>query len=106
MILVCAALALAYALLVAASVALAVLAWHTSPLFVFVPALVAMLILVHVRIADLLVLSSARARLVSQREEPELHGVVERLSSLADVRPPRVAVSSLPVANALAAGLT
>jgi heat shock protein HtpX len=106
MILVCAALALAYAACVTASVLLVVLFWDTSPLLAFVPALVAMLLLVHFTLADMLVLSSARARRTSRREEPELHDVVERLSLLAGVRPPGVAVSSLPVANALAAGLT
>ena len=106
MILVCAALALAYVAFFTASVALVVLLWDTSPLFVFVPALVAILVLVHLTLADTLVLAAGRARLVTHREEPELHDVVERLSLLAGVRSPRVAVSSLPVANALAAGLT
>ncbi len=85
---------------------LAVTFWSSRPLLVFVPAIVAMLFVVHFQLADMLVLGSARARLVAREDDPALHAVVERLALLAGIRPPRVAVSSMSMANALAAGVT
>jgi heat shock protein HtpX len=51
-----------------------------------------------------LVLWSMGARLVDEREQPELHALVERLAVLADIPKPRVAVVNTPVPNAFATG--
>jgi heat shock protein HtpX len=105
-IVVACALALAYAALVASSVLLAVSQWDRSPLLTFVPALVGFLIFLHFQLADSLVLTTSRARVVDRSAEPTLHTVVERLSGMAGISPPRVAVSPVLQANALATGLT
>lgn len=54
--------------------------------------------------SDRLVLMSMRARLVSPAEEPALHAVLERLSALANVPTPRLAVVESDVPNAFATG--
>jgi heat shock protein HtpX len=41
---------------------------------------------------------------VSPEEDPELHGIVDRLCAMADMPKPRVAVSDVPLANAFATG--
>ncbi len=54
--------------------------------------------------SDKIALSAARARLVSPQEEPELHGVVDRLCALADMPKPRIAISDTDMPNAFATG--
>lgn len=51
-----------------------------------------------------LILWSMGARLVSEREQPELHAMVERLAMLADIPKPQVALVDTPVPNAFATG--
>jgi heat shock protein HtpX len=60
----------------------------------------------HYRAADRLALRAVHASLVGREREPELHAVVDKLSALADVPPPRIAVSPLDAPNAFAAGTT
>jgi len=54
--------------------------------------------------SDRLVLLSTGAREVSPQEAPQLHAMVERLSVLADVPKPRVAVMPTSIPNAFATG--
>ncbi len=54
--------------------------------------------------SDRLVLWSMGAREVSRSEAPALHGSVERLSALADIPTPRVALVRTSVPNAFATG--
>ncbi len=54
--------------------------------------------------SDRLVLWSMGGRVVSESEEPELHGIVDRLSQLADLPKPRIAVVKSSVPNAFATG--
>lgn len=54
--------------------------------------------------SDQLVLRSMGARIVSPDEAPELHGIVERLSALADLPRPKVAIVHSNVPNAFATG--
>jgi heat shock protein HtpX len=70
----------------------------------FVPLFVFMGIWAHYQSADRIALRAIRARRVGPDEEPELHGIVERLSELADIPKPAIAVSPLDVPNAFAAG--
>jgi len=54
--------------------------------------------------SDKVALAAVGAREVSAEEEPELHAVVDRLCSLADMPKPTIAVSNSSVPNAFAAG--
>ena len=54
--------------------------------------------------SDTVALRGMRAREVTPEEEPELHGVIDRLCAMADMAKPRVAVSQLELPNAFATG--
>ncbi|MGH3329437.1 MAG: zinc metalloprotease HtpX [Streptomycetales bacterium] len=54
--------------------------------------------------SDKLALRTMRARVVGPEQEPELHGVVDRLCALADMSKPRVAIAETDVPNAFATG--
>jgi len=54
--------------------------------------------------SDKIALSTARARVVTPQEEPQLHGIVDRVCALADMPKPRVAISDTPLPNAFATG--
>ena len=45
-----------------------------------------------------------RAREVTPEEQPELHGMIDRLCALADMPKPKVGVADLPIPNAFATG--
>jgi heat shock protein HtpX len=54
--------------------------------------------------SDTVALRGMRAREVSPEEEPELHGIIDRLCAMADMPKPRVAVSEMNLPNAFATG--
>src|SRR3954464_12465648 len=54
--------------------------------------------------SDSLALKAMRAREVSPQEAPELHGVIDRLCTLADMPKPRVAIAYTDMPNAFATG--
>jgi heat shock protein HtpX len=54
--------------------------------------------------SDKIALRTARARLVTPQQEPELHGIIDRICALADMPKPRVAVSPMSIPNAFATG--
>jgi len=54
--------------------------------------------------SDKIALSTAGAVEVSPQQAPELHGIVDRVCALADMRKPRVAISRSPMPNAFATG--
>jgi heat shock protein HtpX len=54
--------------------------------------------------SDRIALSTARARLVTPQQEPDLHGVVDRICALANMPKPRVAISPTDMPNAFATG--
>jgi heat shock protein HtpX len=54
--------------------------------------------------SDKIALSTARAVEVTPQEQPELHGIVDRVCALADMKKPRVAISQTPIPNAFATG--
>lgn len=55
-------------------------------------------------LSERLALRAVHAQVVSARDAPGLHALVERLAIQADVPMPRLAVSELPIANAFAIG--
>ncbi|WP_320775428.1 zinc metalloprotease HtpX [Streptomyces sp. CRN 30] len=54
--------------------------------------------------SDRIALFAMRGRVVEREEYPELHGVVDRLSAMADMPKPVVAVSAMDMPNAFATG--
>jgi heat shock protein HtpX len=54
--------------------------------------------------SDTVALRGMRAREVSPEEDPELHGIIDRLCAMADMPKPRVAVSDVNLPNAFATG--
>jgi len=54
--------------------------------------------------SDRIALSTARARIVTPQQEPQLHGVVDRICALADMPKPRIAISPTDLPNAFATG--
>src|SRR5580693_6225397 len=52
--------------------------------------------------SDKIALRTAGAREVTPRDEPELHGIVDRLCALADMDKPRVAIAHSNMPNAFA----
>jgi heat shock protein HtpX len=54
--------------------------------------------------SDRLAMRAMRAREVSPEEDPELHGIVDRLCALSDTPKPRVAVAETDLPNAFATG--
>ncbi|MEO3858148.1 zinc metalloprotease HtpX [Acrocarpospora sp. B8E8] len=55
-------------------------------------------------LSDRIALFAMHGREVSPQEAPELHGVIDRLSALADMPKPRVAIADSDVPNAFATG--
>jgi heat shock protein HtpX len=54
--------------------------------------------------SDKIALASAQAQVVTPQQEPELHGIVDRVCALADMPKPRIAVSPTQLPNAFATG--
>jgi heat shock protein HtpX len=54
--------------------------------------------------SDRIALATAGAQLVTPRQAPELHGVIDRLCALADMPKPRVAIAPTDMPNAFATG--
>jgi len=54
--------------------------------------------------SDKLAMRGMRAHEVTPEEDPELHGIVDRLCAMADMPKPRVAVSDVDLPNAFATG--
>lgn len=54
--------------------------------------------------SDRIALYAMRGRLVSREEQPQLHGILDRLCASADMPKPRVAVSDMDLPNAFATG--
>jgi heat shock protein HtpX len=54
--------------------------------------------------SDTLAMRAMRAREVTPEEQPELHGMIDRLCALADMPKPKVGLADLPIPNAFATG--
>jgi len=70
----------------------------------FLAVLAAILLFSQYYFSDKLVLLSLGARIVDEREAPELHSMVAKLARTAGIPKPRVAIIPSPVPNALATG--
>jgi heat shock protein HtpX len=54
--------------------------------------------------SDKIALNTARARLVTPQQAPQLHQIIDRVCALADMPKPRVAISPMNMPNAFATG--
>jgi heat shock protein HtpX len=54
--------------------------------------------------SDKIALFGMHGRIVTPEQEPELHGIIDRLCALADMKKPRVAVADVDMPNAFATG--
>ncbi len=90
-------LGLVYVAFMAALVALGVRA-------IAVLLIAAGLLLVQFLLSDKIALFAMHGREVSPQEAPELHGIVDRLSAMAGMPKPRVAIANTDMPNAFATG--
>ena len=81
---------------------LVLLSLGASVVLVLVIAVV--LVIVQFFFSNRMVLLSMRAKVVSPKEQPKLHQMVERLSVNGGIRKPRIAVSNMDIPNAFATG--
>ncbi|MGC9443440.1 MAG: zinc metalloprotease HtpX [Candidatus Methanospirareceae archaeon] len=72
--------------------------------FVFLLIFAALFVFIQFYFSDKLVLLSTGAKIVSPQEAPQLHTLVERLCTVADLPKPRVAIINSQVPNAFATG--
>ncbi len=72
--------------------------------FVVVLVFAAAILFVQYWFSDRIALFGMGGRLVTAEEEPQLHGVIDRLCALADMKKPRVALANTDVPNAFATG--
>lgn len=54
--------------------------------------------------SDRIALYAMRGRIVTAEEQPQLHGVIDRLCATADMPKPQVAISDMDLPNAFATG--
>jgi heat shock protein HtpX len=66
--------------------------------------LIGVMMLVQYFFSDKLVLMSTGAKIVSESEAPELHGMIDRLCSIANIPKPKVAIVNTSAPNAFATG--
>ncbi|WP_225848099.1 zinc metalloprotease HtpX [Streptomyces sp. HPF1205] len=72
--------------------------------WVLVVVIAAGLLAVQYWFSDRIALMAMHGRPVGEEEEPQLHGIIDRLCATADMPKPRVAVSPIPMPNAFATG--
>ena len=72
--------------------------------YVVVLVIAAVILFVQYWFSDKIALFGMGGRLVTPEQAPQLHGVVDRLCALADLKKPRVAIADTDVPNAFATG--
>jgi heat shock protein HtpX len=70
----------------------------------FVIAIPVVLLFAQYWFSDKVALFGMKAHVVTPEQEPELHGIIDRLCALADMPKPRVAVADTDIPNAFATG--
>lgn len=81
-----------------------VVLWRAGAGFLTIAVFVGVILAAQYYLSDRLVLWSLGARVVTRQQKPELHTMVERLASLADLPKPQVAVVNTNLPNAFATG--
>jgi heat shock protein HtpX len=72
--------------------------------YVVVLGFAAVILFVQYWFSDKIALFGMGGHLVTPEQEPQLHGVIDRLCALADMKKPRVAIADTDVPNAFATG--
>src|ERR1700728_1230335 len=78
--------------------------WAIGLSFAFIVVIAALLLFGQYWFSDRIALWSMHGRLVTPQEQPELHGIIDRLCALADMPKPRVAIADVDMPNAFATG--
>jgi heat shock protein HtpX len=78
--------------------------WGVGFPIYFVVLIPAALLFAQYWFSDKIALFGMKAHVVTPEEEPELHGIVDRLCALADMPKPKVAVAETDIPNAFATG--
>jgi heat shock protein HtpX len=78
--------------------------WRVGVGFGFIIAIMAMLLFAQYWFSDRIAMWSMHGHVVTREEQPELHGIIDRLCALADMPKPRVAIADVDMPNAFATG--
>jgi heat shock protein HtpX len=78
--------------------------WAIGLSFAFIVVIAVVLLFGQYWFSDRIALWSMHGRLVTPEEQPELHGIIDRLCALADMPKPRVAIADVDMPNAFATG--
>ncbi len=78
--------------------------WSVGASFLTIVVIGGGLLLLQYYMSDRIVLAAMGARVVTERQAPELHAMVARVAQLADVPKPQVAISPAGIPNAFATG--
>jgi heat shock protein HtpX len=78
--------------------------WAIGLSFAAIVVIAALLLFAQYWFSDRIALWSMHGREVTPQEQPELHGIVDRLCALADMPKPRVAIADVDMPNAFATG--
>jgi heat shock protein HtpX len=79
-------------------------------LFIFIQSIVVIIVIAggflfcQYWFSDKIALFGMHGRIVTPEQEPELHGIIDRLCALADMKKPRVAIADVDMPNAFATG--
>jgi len=78
--------------------------WQIGLSFGAIVVIAALLLFAQYWFSDRIALWSMHGRVVTPEQEPELHGIIDRLCALADMPKPRVAIADVDMPNAFATG--
>jgi heat shock protein HtpX len=78
--------------------------WRVGLSFGVIIVIVALLLFAQYWFSDRIALWSMHGHEVTPEQEPELHGIIDRLCALADMPKPRVAIADVDMPNAFATG--
>ena len=78
--------------------------WRVGVSFALIIVIVAALLFAQYWFSDRIALWSMHGHEVTPEEQPQLHGIIDRLCALADMPKPRVAIADVDMPNAFATG--
>ncbi len=91
-------------LLVALYAGFITILWRAGLSFAAIVVIAALLLFAQYWFSDRIAMWSMHGHVVTPEEQPELHGIVDRLCALADMPKPRVAIADVDMPNAFATG--
>ncbi|HXW38256.1 MAG TPA: zinc metalloprotease HtpX [Acidimicrobiales bacterium] len=78
--------------------------WRVGLSFAAIVVIAVLLLVAQYWFSDRIAMWSMHGHLVTPQEQPELHGIVDRLCALADMPKPKVAIADVDMPNAFATG--